>query len=93
MEIHTLVQDSGIRKPAGVILPMIQKGEYDLVNISLIGHDPVTGRSFEECKKEWDTAYAYLLWRIANTKWWQVWLHIANRYQLFNLALRSGMLG
>lgn len=23
----------------------LREGEYDLVNISLIGHDPVTGRS------------------------------------------------
>lgn len=33
-------------------------GEYDLVNISLIGYDPNSGWSYEQCQDAWDKAFA-----------------------------------
>ena len=70
---------------------MIRKGEFDLVNISLLGHDPVTGRTYAECNAEWQAACDYLLWRMENTKWWQLWRVVANRWQAANLYMRQGL--
>lgn len=77
--------------PPKVILPMIRRGEFDLVNMSLLGHDPITGRTYQECHSEWKAAFDYLQWRMHRTQWWQVWLVVANRWQLLNLSLRMGM--
>lgn len=77
--------------PAVVVLPMIRKGEYDLANISLLGSCPVTGRTYEECRAEWSAAHDYLVWRIQQTRWWQVWRIWDNRKQTLNLYLRLGL--
>jgi hypothetical protein len=68
----------------------LRKGEYDLVNISLIGHDPITGKSFDECMKEWraeaqanDDAFAKL-------RWWQVLKNLRLRCRAFVLSERLG---
>lgn len=50
----------------------LRKGEYDLANISLVGHDPVTGRTFKECKAEWDAALQALMARDAARPWWNI---------------------
>jgi hypothetical protein len=52
-------------------LTPIRKGEYDLVNISLIGHDPTTGRSYEECHAEWKGELDKLAAEEKTIRWWQ----------------------
>lgn len=71
----------------------LRKGEYDLVNISLIGFDPVTGRSFEECHDEWDAARKAFLADYAACPWWNVPRLIRLRWQGFVLHQRHGALG
>lgn len=53
-------------------LTPIKKGEYDLVNISIIGHDPTTGRSLEECHTEWRAELDKLIEEIKTIRWWQL---------------------
>ena len=65
-------------------------GEYDLVNISLIGFDPISGRSFEDCRDEWQSAYKQLLARITAAKWWHVHKHIPIWKEMVILQNRLG---
>jgi hypothetical protein len=75
----------------GELQPLRVGIDYDLVNISLIGHDPVTGRSYEECQDEWDRARDDLLARIEKLRWWQ----LTDRFRLVRqcavLRQRLGM--
>jgi hypothetical protein len=50
----------------------LRKGEYDLANISLLGRDPVTGRSFAECDAEWRAALEKLKARHKARRWWDL---------------------
>lgn len=68
----------------------LKKGEYDLANISLIGHDPVTGRSFAECDAEWKAELEKLKARDAKRRWWQVWEWFGVRRQTVILSQRLG---
>ena len=71
----------------------LKRGEYDLVNISLVGHDPVTGRTFKECNAEWrvwmDEVEAG--WKLL--RWWQLRQRLRlGRYTAI-LGQRMGMGG
>lgn len=71
-------------------MKMIRKGEYDLVNISLIGHDPITGRTYEQCQDEWDTERARVVKAWEAVRWWNVWRHIKLRWDMMALLSRRG---
>lgn len=68
----------------------IQNGEFDLVNISLLGIDPVTGRSFDECNQEWKEALARVIAFMSTVKWWQFRKRLQAARQLAILAERQG---
>lgn len=72
-------------------MKMIRKGEYDLVNISLIGFDPVTGRSYDECHAEWRAEFEKLQQRTAKLRWWQLIENIRCRWRTVVLTERLGM--
>jgi len=69
----------------------LRKGEYDLANISLIGHDPVTGRSFDACMAEWRGAAAANDAAFAALRWWQVWRYLRLRWRAVVLVERMGV--
>jgi hypothetical protein len=69
----------------------LKRGEYDLVNISLIGHDPITGRSFDECSAEWNVWLEEVKRRHAARKWWQLREYFRMNYKLGVLGQRQGM--
>lgn len=69
----------------------LRKGEYDLVNISLIGFDPKTGRSYEECHAEWSVEKDRVLQIWASLKWWQIAQNVKCRWQIMVLTERLGM--
>lgn len=53
-------------------LPLRKGIDYDLVNISLIGFDPITGRSYDECHDEWTAALLRLQKRVDRLRWWDL---------------------
>lgn len=60
------------------IKPLRAGIDYDLVNISLIGHDPVTGRPYEECHAEWQGWLKYVTERAERMSWW----NLVERYRV-----------
>lgn len=72
-------------------MKMIQKGEYDLVNISLIGFDPNTGKSYEECQDEFDAERARILKEWGDVRWWQIVRSIRLRWQIACLVEKLGV--
>lgn len=68
----------------------LKAGEYDLANISLIGHDPVTGRSFAECDAEWKAELEKLKARAAARRWWQIAEYFSINRQAAIMAQRLG---
>ena len=66
-------------------------GEYDLVNISLIGHDPITGRSFETCQDEHAEALGRVIELGETLKWYQLWKRFKLARKLQILEQRLGM--
>jgi hypothetical protein len=73
-------------------MKMLRKGEYDMVNISLIGHDPITGRSFEECHAEWKAERDCAIAEWNALPWWRVIRNIQLRWKFVVLSERYGML-
>ncbi len=71
----------------------LKAGEYDLVNISLLGRDPVTGRTFEECNDEWRAWLDELLAYEAETRWWQLRRKLRIRVRCAVLDERMGLNG
>lgn len=49
----------------------IKRGEYDLVNISLLGFDPNTGKPYQECHDEWSAERVKLEAEGKTIRWWQ----------------------
>ncbi len=47
--------------------------DYDLVNIMLIGYDPVTGKSFEECCDTWKASRDAVTAEYEALTWWKPW--------------------
>jgi hypothetical protein len=70
---------------------MIRKGEYDLVNICLIGYDPVTGKNFEDCHREWTEYFEETKTMRATTPWWNIKRHIQIKWRLAKLTAKQGM--
>lgn len=73
-----------------LVVPPLKKGEYDLVNISILGFDPVTGRSFDECNAEFNKWLNAVEVESLQLRWWQ----FRRRYRLWtNIRLhqRQGM--
>lgn len=71
-------------------MKMIRKGEYDLVNISLIGHDPNTGRPYEKCQDEWDAERDRIMAEWDSLPWWKFWSNIRLRWEIAALFSRRG---
>ena len=71
-------------------MKMIRRGEYDLANIAVLGHDPNTGRSYAECHAEWRVAAAALEKRMERVRWWQIVERARIRWQLIVLTARLG---
>ena len=71
-------------------MKMIRKGEYDLVNISLIGHDPNTGKSYEACQDEWDAERDRILAEWEALPWWKVWSNLRLRWEIAALYSKRG---
>lgn len=69
----------------------IRRGEYDLANISLIGHDPVDGRSYEDCHDEWQRAFDETRAAAEAARWWRIRTRLRTRWRLFSLATHLGM--
>jgi hypothetical protein len=69
----------------------LRKGEYDLANISLIGFDPNTGRSFDDCWAEWAAERDRIIARLDQARWWQLIEQFRCRWQIAILAQRLGM--
>jgi hypothetical protein len=69
----------------------IRRGEYDLVNISLIGHDPTTGRTYEECHAEWKAELDKLADEEKTIRWWQFSRRRALSVKVFALNSHFGM--
>lgn len=69
----------------------IRRGEYDLANISLVGHDPVDGRSYDECHDEWRQAFEATRSHAEAARWWQLRQRLRSRWRLFALATHLGM--
>jgi len=67
--------------------------DFDLVNISLIGHDPVTGKSYEECADEWKNELERLQARCAKLRWWQIRERLWLARQTNIMSQRQGMHG
>lgn len=91
MEVLTIYPAPTVREPPRGMKRLRKGIDYDLVNISLIGFDPVTGRSYKECQDEWDAEMAKLKERIANVRWWQLREQIAIRWRLLIMLERQGM--
>lgn len=74
-----------------IVVPPLKKGEYDLVNISLIGVDPVTGRTFEECQAEWQAWLNAVERDVLSCRWWQLKRRFNNAVNIARLRVRQGM--
>lgn len=71
-------------------LKFIRKGEYDLVNISLIGYDPNSGESYESCHQRWHDALEEITEIGERVKWWDIPLQIKYRLGVGALYSRFG---
>ena len=69
----------------------LKSGEYDLANISIIGYDPITGRSFDECADEWDAAAARVTLEADSLRWWQIIRRIKIARKIHILQQRQGL--
>lgn len=69
----------------------IRKGEYDLVNISLVGHDPADGRPYEACHAEWQASLDDVVRQADEVRWWQFRRHLRIRWQTMALTTHLGM--
>lgn len=75
------------------IKPLRAGVDFDLVNISLIGIDPVTGRTFDECHAEWKEMWEFVMKEVDNTSWWNLKRRWRNVKLIQILAARQGMQG
>jgi hypothetical protein len=64
----------------------LKKGEYDLVNICVLGSDPITGRPFNECNAEWQAWLDEAQERQKNRRWWDIveWFRIVRITQILH---------
>lgn len=64
-------QENGFTVMGIDTLKPLEIGHYDLCNISILGFDPITGRTFSECQAEWRCWLDEATIRQAQLKWWQ----------------------
>lgn len=69
----------------------IRRGEYTLAMISILGRDPVTGRTYEECRAEWRAELDRISAEWNKTRWWHLRRQIRLRWENFKLAERFGL--
>lgn len=69
----------------------LKRGEYDLLNISLIGHDPNTGWSFERCHVAWRAAFRELSAEYRKLPWWDLAARMRLGRRAAVLRQRQGM--
>ena len=50
----------------------IRRGEYDLVNVSLIGFDPNTGQPYDSFHDDYSAALNALVAEWDRLRWWQL---------------------
>lgn len=67
--------------------------DFDLVNISLIGFDPVSGRSYNQCDDEWQDAMRRVKERAERLRWWDLPERFRVARKLSILAQRQGLNG
>jgi len=65
----------------------IRKGEFDMVNMSMLGFDPLTGRAFDDVHAEWRAELDKHIEAGKTLRWWQ--LRRRWRYNQISYALRS----
>ena len=82
-----------VRMFAAGDVPPLAVGHYDLVNISLIEFDPITGRTFKQCVDEHNAWCAAVDSEFAHLRWWQVRKWLLLRRDIYRLAVRQGMCG
>ena len=80
---------SGLIDARGFVRPL-QRGQYDLVNISLIGQDPITGRSYEACSAELNAAATTVAAQAEGLRWWHLYRQFRLRVNLVRLYQRQG---
>lgn len=68
----------------------LKRGEYDLVNISLIGKDPNSGWTYDQCQDAWDAALKDLNEMIATAKPWHLIKQVKMRLLAAALYQRQG---
>jgi hypothetical protein len=73
----------------GFVRPL-ERGQYDLVNISLIGRDPITGRSYEACSAELSAAATTIAKEAEGLRWWHLYRQFRLRVNLVRLYQRQG---
>ncbi len=83
MTAPTLITARGFVRP-------LKKGQYDLVNISLIGYDPETGRSFAECSADLKAAGDAVVKDAEGMRWWHLFRQFRLRLNLIRLYERQG---
>lgn len=69
----------------------IRKGEYDLINISLIGYDPNTLKSYDECHAAWKEQTEVVKKAAANVRWWDIPEYILVTRQAYALRSHFGL--
>lgn len=69
----------------------LRKGEYNLVHISLIGRDPISGRSFEECRAEWKAELDIVAEEARTVRWWQIIRRVRVAWKIAILEQRQGL--
>lgn len=77
-------------EPSRYLRP-IQKGEYDLVNISLLGRDPITGKSYDDCHAEWRATLEKVEAEFKAVRWWQFRRRYAFGLKAYALRSHLGM--
>lgn len=85
----TAADTSALIDARGFVRPL-QRGQYDLVNISLIGHDPITGRSYEACNDELSAAAITVAAQAEGVRWWHLYRQFRLRLNQVRLYQRLG---
>ncbi len=69
----------------------IRKGEYDMVNMSLVNHDPVSGRPYDEMHAEWQVQVDAVTAEWDKLRWWDLKTRLRLRRYTFALHTHLGM--
>jgi hypothetical protein len=83
--------DAAVQTTPSRYLRPIRRGEYDIANVSIIGHDPTDGRSYEECHAEWQREFDRVQEARRITRRWNLRARLRHRFQIAALATHLGM--